>query len=138
MIKHTHDATANDSDKTFTVPNGVTWRPLGVTVTYASTGTAGDRQVGIDFCDSSDNAICSMRAGATQGTSTTVVYVFGVGNPREITAVDQVLMTPIPFFVLLPGYYIRVFDTAAIAAAADDMTVDLLLNVRDVGRESFN
>jgi hypothetical protein len=43
------------------------------------------------------------------------------------------LMTPIPPTILLPAaYIIRVYDSAAVAAAADDMVVQLMVARRAV------
>src|SRR3989304_1214455 len=49
-----NDATANDSDKTFTVPASTIWEPLFIVVTLVTTATVGNRKMRIEIGDGSD------------------------------------------------------------------------------------
>lgn len=122
----------DDSDKTFTVPAGTEWEILSIYVEYISTATAGNRQVAIRFTDGADDIIGQVRAGIAQAASLTRFYQFGVGL-ADLTAFRDTdfLMTPLPRGLVLPaGYKVRVFDKAAIAAAADDMDVQMIVKAR--------
>jgi len=77
----------------------------------------------IDVTDASDNLLARMRAGVTQAASLTYTYTFGVGLADQPAVLSLHLTTPLLPLILPAGYKIRVYDSAAIAAAADDMTV---------------
>jgi len=123
-IQYTYNATADDSDKTFTVPNGKTWRLDWLHVILVTTATVGNRQVEVSITDASDVMRIDFHAGATQAASLTRHYVFQPGIYRETTFTDNEIQVSIPMNMILPaGWKIRVRDTTATAAAADDMTV---------------
>lgn len=118
------DTTADDSDKTITVPTGEIWQVQTIYVDYTSTSTAGNRQLVVQFRDDSDNIVGEARAGATQAASLQYFYTFSLTG-ADMTAVrdtDQ-LSVGLPLMTLQSGYDIRIFDNNAVAAAADDMTV---------------
>lgn len=128
-LELTADTDANDSDKTFTVDSLERWHVYSVFVSLVTTATVGNRQVRVDFMDSSSNVFCTVLAGAVQAASATVNYSFAPGLPHLTAAVGTELEAPLPAtMVLLPGYKIRVYDSAAVAASADDMTVRILAN----------
>jgi len=116
-----NDTTADDSDKTFTIDKR--WRLISIFVSLVTSATVGNRQLTVQILDGSD-VVYEAHAGAVQAASGTVAYNFSEGNARETTAVNGVLDVPLPGnFALDPTYSIRVYDSAAIDAAADDMTV---------------
>ena len=120
----TREATANDSDKSFVVPDNEQWKLNQVYSELTTTATVGNRVMTIEVQDDSSNVVFSMAAGAVQAASGTVKYPFSIGSPRETTAVNGYLSVNLPNdLVLLGGYTLRVYDSAAIDAAADDMTV---------------
>jgi hypothetical protein len=125
------DATANDSDKTFTVPADTIWYVLSIYVQYASTATVGNRVLTILVTDASDNPFIRYVTGANQAASLTRHYVFAPGHPNETSfggpATDTMLRSASDRLTLPNGFKIRVFDSAVIDAAADDMTVRLLI-----------
>ena len=105
------EETLNDSDKTFTVPAGAEWELMTIYVELTSTGTAGNRQMAIQFLDSADDVIGQVRAGAVQAASLTRYYMFGVGLV-DLTGFRDTdfLMTPLPEIVLPAGFKVKVFD----------------------------
>ena len=122
------DETVNDSDKTFTVPAAKVWIPVSIHVELISTATVGNRQMALEFQDAANDVIAEVRAGAVQAASLTRKYLLSV------TAVDLVafrdtdwLSTPLPHVMLPAGFQVRVFDKAAVDAAADDMVVQMLV-----------
>lgn len=131
-IRHTRNATANDSDKTFTVGTGRTWKLQWISVDLVSTATVGNRQVDIVIGDGT-NTILTVNAGAVQAASLTRHYQFYDTAPNETAFVGTNIRNPLPFnMVLLPGWTVRVYDSAAVDAAADDMTVNLVYNERSI------
>jgi len=122
------DATANDSDKTFTVPAGVTYIPHSIAALLASTADVGDRQLDVLLTDGSDNVIAKYQAGAVQPASQSYTYVFAVNHPQETGFTGDVMLRALGEGIPLPaGYKIRVYDSAAIAATADDLTVRIMV-----------
>lgn len=127
------DEAADDSDKSFTVPANTRWRIQSIWVELTTTADAGDRQMGIDVLDDSSDVILQIRAGIVQAASVTRYYLFAP-HVTELTAfrdTDQ-LTTIFPELELPAGYIVRVWDTDAIQAAADDMVVQMLLKARTV------
>lgn len=124
-IERTRDAAANDSNKTFTVPAGKRWNLLYANVELISTATAGNRQIVLQILDATaGNVMFEAVAGLVHSNNTTREYNFGSGLPRETAEVAGQVAVPIPENLILgAGMAIKVFDSAAIAAAADDMTV---------------
>lgn len=115
---------ADDSDKSFTVPNNEMWKLNFAHVLYVSSADAGNRIVTVEIDDADGNNLIDLVAGAVQAASTTVHYGFLQGIYRETSVVNGELQVPMPEDCYLgPGYTIRFYDSAAIAASADDMTV---------------
>lgn len=127
------DVTDDDSDKTFTVPASTEYQLLSVLVNLVSTATAGNRQIVVLVTTGADVVIAEIPAGVVQAASLTRRYTFGVGNPDLLAFRDtDVLLTPLPVLCLPAGYKVRVYDNAAIDAAADDMHVQMLVLSRTV------
>lgn len=127
------DETVDDSDKSFTVPASTRWRIQSIWVELISSADAGNRQLGIEIQDSASDVVLQVRAGIVQAASITRYYLFAP-HVTELTAfrdTDQ-LTTIFPELELPAGYVVRVWDTDAIAAAADDMVVQMMVKVRTV------
>lgn len=123
-IKHGLDATADDSDKTVVVPAGEMWVLDWLHATLASSATVGNRQVNLELYDSSDVKRGDWHAGATQAASLTRHFAFQPGIYRETSFVDGDIQISLPYKLVVPsGWYVRVRDTAAVDAAADDLTL---------------
>jgi len=126
------DTSADDSDKTFTVPAATIWQVLSLYVAYTSTADVGNRQLVVEVQDGSSNVIGQIRAGVVQAASLTYSYMFAPGL-ADLTSVRDTtfIMTPLPASWVLPaGYVLRIYDSKAIAAAADDMILRLLIAAR--------
>lgn len=125
------DATLNDSDKTLIVPAGKQWLVFNVYAKLVSTATVGNRQLDVLITDGSDNEMAKFVAGAGQAASLTRTYVFAPGHPQETAFTNGLMLRTLAGYLILPaGYKVRVFDSAAIDAAADDMTVRMLVEER--------
>ena len=120
------DATANDSDKTLTVPAGEMWKLNYMLVTLVTTAAVGNRQLLIEASDSLGNLLGRISAGAVQAASLTRYYSIMQGIYRENAFINDEIQVPMPMDTYLkPGSTLRVRDSAAIAAAADDMTISI-------------
>lgn len=120
------DATADDSDKTVTpVPAGSNeqYEILAIYATLVSTATAGNRQIEIEVGDGSV-VFASVAAGAVQTATLTRQYSFAPGLANQTAFVGTRLQTAFPSgLVLAAGWTVRVYDSTAVDAAADDLTV---------------
>lgn len=118
------DSTANDSDKSWVVPDNEVWKLLYLHVLLVTTATVGNRQLTMEILDASSNIILDLTAGAVQAASLTRHYGFIQGIYRETTFVADELQVPMPKDCYLgPGWTLRIYDETAVDAAADDMTV---------------
>ena len=127
------DEAADDSDKTFTVPANTEWRVKWIWVEYISSGDAGNRQLALEIQDAGTDVIAQMRAGIVQAASLTRYYLFAP-HVTELTAFRDTdyLSTIMPEWILPAGYIVRVWDNNAVAAAADDVVIQLMVEARTV------
>ena len=130
--KWTRDAALNDSDKSFTVPVGKRWAVASVVAQLTATATVGGRVVVCTITDGTNIVWVSPRVGAA--ASATAGLLLGQGHNPSTAARTSLAITndtntnvaELPIgMVLNAGYVIRVYDSAAIDAAADDLTVVL-------------
>ena len=123
------DTATNDSDKTFTVPAGDRYRVLSGNINLITTATVGNRQLDVQFRDDANVVLFTIRAGAVQAASVTRDYKIIPGAPRESAFVAaEIVLDNMPLDMILDsGYDIRVFDSAAVDAAADDMVVHIVV-----------
>ena len=132
-VKWSRDATANDSDKiVLTVPTGKLVRLIDVAGTIVNTATVGNRTLRVDigngtnviwYSQISANITASQRgsirirfSGAAMTVYTSAQY--GLDGNYENINISQTG----PEMWLPAGYTVRIWDTAAIDAAADDLT----------------
>lgn len=128
---HESDVTLNDSDKTFTVTAGEEWEILSIWVEFTSTATAGARQIVVELQDASSDVIAQLRAEATVAQSQTRYILWAQGAPHDTAFISTDYMShALPKIFLPAGYKIRVYDSAAIDAAADDMIVHMMVRER--------
>lgn len=133
IIRNTYDSAANDSDKTFVVPDGATWELMWAHVSLVSTATVGNRQIRMAILDDDGVERADIHAGAVQAASLTRHYLFMKGVYRETAFVDDEMHVPFPHDLILhAGWQIRIYDESAVAAAADDMTVSFQVIERDI------
>jgi hypothetical protein len=100
------------------------WKLMYANVKLVTTATVGNRQIRFTVTDPSGNEVGYISAGAVQAASLTRSYGFLQGIYRETAFIDGMIQIPIPVDLYLPaGSTVRFHDSAAIAAAADDMTV---------------
>ena len=124
-IGFAYDATADDSDKSFTVPDGEMWKIIYANVGLTTSATVGNRQLRLSITDPKGNAAIYISAGSVQAASLTRNYVFLQGIYRETSFVDSMIQVPIPIDMYLPsGSTIRFWESAAIAPTTDDMIVN--------------
>jgi hypothetical protein len=118
------DNTANDSNKFYTVPDGEMWELNWINVIMVAGAAVGNRQLEMRVLDEAGNMMFSLFAGAVQAANTTRDYHFIQGVYRESAFIANELQVPFGTNVWMPaGWTLNIRDQAAIAAAADDMTV---------------
>ena len=121
------DTALNDSDKTLTVPTGVFWQVLHCECTLITTADAGNRQMQIIIGDGT-STIGQANALNTQAASGTEFYHFIPGATVAVETAATMHFVPYPGPTILgPGYTVRFWDSAGIAATADDMTPRMLV-----------
>lgn len=126
-IVQNSDVALNDSDKTLTVPTGRLWRLQMLAVKLITTATVGNRQMTVVLGDGT-NVLWTKNFGAVQAASLTRQYygAWDLPNDAAFDANGNIRMA-LAGWVLPAGYTIRVYDSAAIAAAADDLEIRLLV-----------
>jgi hypothetical protein len=128
------EVTANDSDKTLVVPAATEWEILSINVTLTTTVDVGNRQLALEFQDDAGAVIGGpIPAGLVQVASKAYDYVInpGVDNSLALWGTRTVFMR-LPHMVLGAGQKVRIYDSAAVAAAADDMTIQMPIATRSV------
>lgn len=127
------DEALNDSDKSFTVPANTEWRVKWIWVEYTSDANAGNRQLEIQIQDGAADVIGQVRAGLVQAATNTYYYLFAP-HVTELAAVrdGNYLSTIMPEWILSAGYIVRVWDNKAIAAATDDVVIQMMVEARTV------
>lgn len=119
-----YDATANDSSKSWIVPGNELWKLNHAHIDLVTSADVGNRLIQMDVLDENSNVVTSITAGVVQAAGLTRHYAFFQGIYRETAFVNNEVQVPVPADLYLPaGYTIKFYDVAAIAAAADDMTV---------------
>ena len=121
------DTATNDSDKAFTVPSNRGYTLLTGFAELVSTATVGNRQIELRISDGTNDVI-TIIAGGTQAASLTNQYQFVPGEAAPAAIAGTLFVCPFPAGIqLLPGWTIQVLDSAAIDAAADDLTLRFLV-----------
>jgi hypothetical protein len=130
-VRQVSDTAANDSDKTLTVPAGKLWQVEWVYASLATSADVGNRQVDLIVGDGT-NALGTSSATAVQTASGTEYYHWTprINTPNETVATQHWLV--LPCSLLPPGYTIRIYDSAAVAAAADDLTIRMIVTEYEV------
>lgn len=123
------DVTANDSDKILTVPSSHIYSILSIYVVLTTTATVGNRQFEIEIGDGGSTVIFANISKDVQIASTTERYTLRPGPypVAEVPATQHFICLPWPCH-LAPSWTIRLLDNAAIDAAADDMTIQMLVD----------
>lgn len=135
LVKTFTDAVVNDSDKTFTVPTNKQWKLLGIKVALTTTATAGNRRIQIQLSDENNNLLFRTGALNVQVASTGETYIFSPAFTSAREDISTIHNIPLIDALLLPGSTINLFDSGAVAPAADDMTVSIWYEERDVSQQ---
>jgi hypothetical protein len=106
------------------------WHLNSLLVTLVTDATVGNRQIVVEARDAAGTVLGRISAGTTQAASLTRNYMFIQGTFRETAFINTDIQVPIPQdSYLLPGGNLHVYDSAAISAAGDDMTVSYSIKV---------
>lgn len=119
------DSDANDSNKAWTVPDNALWKITRACVGLVTSATVGNRVFTLQEEDADGNILQKIVSGNVQAASSTVSYCCMQGIFRETSVVNGSIQVPIPEDFFIPGgHVVRFWDSAAIDAARDDMTVN--------------
>jgi len=135
------DETLDDSDKVFTAPTNVRWKPLSLWSEYYSTATAGSRELEVVFRDPTDDQIGGVHPTAVGASQTAFIWMTLPGEVMASEAAGTTVVhaaneavgnptlsrfPPLPDLILPQGYDVRIYDVAAIDPAADDLIIEFL------------
>ena len=121
----------NDSDQRIAVPANTQYRFVGATFTLGSTATVGNRYIEFSVLDDSGNIVYVSQSPVAQAASLTRRYNCFPGAGRDTAFANTRLQLPFGFETWLePAYELRIFDNAAVAATADDLTGRALFETR--------
>lgn len=126
---HLIDSTANDSDKSITISRHQVGTIAALRLEYTCTATVGSRTVEVRVKDASGDVVWATEITTDFVASDIMVVNFSPGA-TTVAPVDNAdegaqHIAPIK---LETGWSVQVIDTAAVAAAADDMVIHLVLN----------
>lgn len=123
VVTWEQDATANDSDKSFVTPVGKVRLYKSIHVTLATSADVGNRVLGLGVLTAAAATVFLTNTGVNHAASTTNNYVFAPFVPLDTSGAS--MSFGVPDLILTAGMSLRVYDISAIAAGADDMTVNL-------------
>lgn len=120
------DLLANDSDKTFTVPANHLWIVHWILIHYIATANAGTRNLTLDVRDATPTVLGRVGQTYSYVATNNAFAAFVIPNGRISTSITGTSTHALHGPLILPaGYSLRVYDLAAIDAAADDMEVTI-------------
>lgn len=125
LVKWVRDATTNDSNKDFTCPASKLWQIKMVWFQIDCTATVGNRVPTIAIAPNGTNFFNVLVGGALTAGNTGVYMSSFTGYTADDASNSYTLSQNAPEVILTPGAILRVWDSAAVDAAADDMTVVL-------------
>jgi len=118
----------NNSDKEFKAEDrlatGGVFHVLSIVMEYAATATVGTRTVLLSLEDSADADILWSGRAADIIADGNLTHEWAYGSAGIESAVGPT-REALPKILLATGFSLRVKDTAAIAAAADDMVIHI-------------
>ena len=123
--KWVRDATANDSDKSFTVPAGKIWQPIYCYMLLAASATVGNRVLRYQVNEDGTNMCFATQTGNIAASSSNACALMFGASDQESGFSGVTNLFNLPLMYLTAGAVIRIYDTAAIDVAADDLTVVL-------------
>ena len=125
-----HVSALDDSDKILTVPLGKTWEFLYGFINFAATATVGNRRMRIEIQDAAGVIIFSTGSATSIVANATINFGIVPGGQAANTDSGSNLVFP-QKTILKEGYMIRIFDSAAIDVAADDMVFRMVFDEHD-------
>ena len=123
-FKHTGIAGVG-SNKEVIVPAGEVWALDWLNAVLVADATVGNRLVMLELRDDANALFAQFIAGAVQPANNTNTYTFMGGVNRLTTFTNLSMYVPMPNKLVVPSRWrFRVWDSAAISAAGDTLTVN--------------
>lgn len=97
---------AAGTELSHTVPSDVAWLVVGAYIGLTTNATAANRRLSLVFDDGTTN-FARLPIGVTQAANLTYTYSFAPGLPRASAVESNVVVSPLPDFMLPSGYRIR-------------------------------
>lgn len=133
--RHIFDDAPNDSDKSIVVPEDKRYRVLYGSITLTTSAIGGNRQFDMEVTNENSNVVFHSIAGVNQTASSTKEYHLSPNVSRDLAFIDVHLDIPIPTeLILLPGWTIRLHDSATIDPTGDDMTICIVIEDRELNK----
>jgi len=126
------EETANDSDKTLTVPADTWWTIKSIWIELTTDATVADRRIQVDIRDGDSDVVFSMRVGETQDQSQTRYYSLAPGLADLTAFRDGYLTTPFPELTIPEDWSVRIWEKNVVAVGADDMIIQIIVQARTV------
>jgi len=134
------DEALNDSDKVFTVPTNSRWRFQSLWAELTTTATAGTREIEWHLRDSAADVVAGHMLMTPPASNTArlwgwspIPFRLRETGTRDFIGANEATGNPsqsasfsLPDFPLSQGFDARLFDVAAIDAAADDLIIQFL------------
>lgn len=125
-LVYLEDDALNDSDKTITADAGKALEILSIRVELTATVTAGTRILTIQKRETGGDVLLAFGSDTTRIASGTQIWNFVKNAQANLVPVTGEIMEQLPDDLFIAGSEdLRVFDSATIAAAADDMVVQV-------------
>jgi len=121
------DATLNDSDKSFTVPVGKIWILTHLYMILTATATVGNRNLTVRVNNTSGQEVAIYDYATAIAAGETRVREMAFEGFTDDWAVGPsgLSVGGMSKMIIPGGYSVRLYDSAAIDAAADDLTINL-------------
>lgn len=117
-----YDEISNDSDKIITIPEGVTRKLICGHINLATSATVGSRVLQLIIAD--ENGVTLWVSSSTP-LAASLTENYTISNDYNRGGVGTMIGIPSDL-MLKPGYQIRIWDSEAVDAAADDMKIHLI------------
>lgn len=129
VIRKIPDSQTPSSDKRFTVPNGHTWRLVGLSAKFTTSATAGNRSLVVRIKDEANHFLFRFESGITQAPSTVVTYTFGPGFPNDSSATSGTIRRQLGSETYLAdGFSVYVTDVNEVQVeGGDDIEIFLMV-----------
>lgn len=130
-IKEFIDTALNSSSKFWVVPDGMIWEIQTIWVRFDATATVGTRTLVFQLLD--ENNVTRFQIGGDLNITAngTAFFVWSPDNSTTDVSASLYSVQNCPRFVM-ENWTLRIIDTTAVDAAADDMVVSVMVKEKSM------